>query len=105
MQIQTLPPLPSSSPTSLLHAALLKAKEKCYFFRLIAAYTMYVGSWGAEGVGTGKATGQTVKKSEENRFFCFLFSLFCCFCIQRAEMRRFNGMIISRQLPFHLPYG
>lgn len=49
MQIQTLPPLHSSSPTSLLHAALLKAKEKCYFFRLIAAYTMYVGSGGQKG--------------------------------------------------------
>lgn len=84
MQIQTLPPLPSSSTTSLLHAALLKAKEKCYFFRLIAAYTMYVGSWGAEGVGTGKATGQTVKKSEENRFF-LLFVFFVLLFLHSAS--------------------
>lgn len=104
MQIQTLLPLPLSSPTYLLHAALLKAKEKCYFFRLIAAYTMYVGSGGKRGKGESHWS-DSQEKRRKSVFFSFLFSLFCCFCIQRAEMRRFNGMIISRQLPFHLPYG
>lgn len=73
MQIQTLLPLPLSSPTYLLHAALLKAKEKCYFFRLIAAYTMYVGSGGEEGEGGKPLVRQSRKAKKIGFFFLFVF--------------------------------